>query len=214
VLFTDRCKFYFKHPGVPVKPQQWVKQGQKFEACAVNHAQTANLYAGISRYRVTDCHIVAGTSKHKSTFVTKQGKPAKNITAHEYEAVLTSTLLPNGRNIFSTKGVASWVLQQDNDPAHKAATAVVQAWNHKHASSVTILSNWPPNSPDLNLIENCWSYVQAKVDALGCKTFEQFKQAVLDEFMHMPKSMIINLYDSMPKRVAKVIELDGGKTKY
>src|SRR5690348_14751180 len=73
VLFTDRKKFRFRYPGVPVKPQQWLKQGSVAEAYAVNHAQTVNIYAGISRFGITACHIVAGTSKHKSTHVNKQG---------------------------------------------------------------------------------------------------------------------------------------------
>lgn len=214
VLFTDRCKFHFYYPGVSVKPQQWVKQGQAAEASAVNHAQTVNIYAGITRFGVTDCHIVAGTSKHKSTFSNKQGKPAKNITSDEYETVLQSTLLPGGRKIFSAKGIASWVLQQDNDPTHKVAVPVLQQWNNKHASSVSVLPNWPPNSPDLNPIENVWSYVQAKVNEKGCNTFEQFKQAVLFEMKHIPTSMLVKLVDSMPKRMAKVIALDGDKTGY
>jgi len=214
VLFTDRKKFLFKYPGASVTPQQWLKQGFVADAYAVNHAQTVNVYAGISRFGVTDCHIVAGTSKHKSLYTNKQGKPAKNITSHEYEAVLTSTLLPGGRKIFSTQGVGSWVLQQDNDPTHRVAAAVVQQWNGKQASSVNILADWPPSSPDLSLIENVWAIVQAKVDAEGCKTFEEFKQAVLFHMKHIPKSTFINLYDSMPKRVAEVIASGGDKIKY
>lgn len=214
MLFTDRCKFHFRYPGVSVKQQQWVKQGSVADAAAVNHAQTVNLYCGISKYGVTACHIVAGTSKHKSTFTNKQGKTARNITSDEYKSVLTTTLLPGGKKFFSNKGISSWVVQQDNDPSHNVATTVVQSWNTKHNSSVSILGAWPPNSPDLNPIENIWSYVQAKIDAVGCKTFDDFKQAALHELKHVPASMLNNLYASMPKRMAKVIELDGGKTKY
>lgn len=214
VPFTDRKKFLFKYPGVAVPAQQWQKQGSAAEAYAVNHAQTVNVYAGISRFGVTDCHIVAGTAKHKSTYTNKQGKPAKNITSDEYEAVLTSTFLPGGKKIFSTQGVGSWVLQQDNDPTHRVAAAVVQQWNAKQASGVTILANWPPNSPDLNLIENVWAYVQAKVYAEGCETFEQFQNSVLHHMKHIPKSTLINLFNSMPKRVAKVIAAGGDKINY
>jgi hypothetical protein len=79
---------------------------------------------------------------------------------------------------------------------------------------VSLLGQWPPNSPDLNPIENVWSYVQAKVDKMGCKTFEEFKEAVLMEIKIVPRKMLINLFDSMPRRMAKVIQLDGDKTKY
>jgi hypothetical protein len=49
-----------------------------------------------------------------------------------------------------------WFFQQDNDPAHRLASSYLKAWNAKHASSVQLLKNWPPNSPGLNLIENIW----------------------------------------------------------
>lgn len=214
VLFTDRCKFHFTHPGVAVYPQQWARKGQAIEACAVNHAQTVNVYAGISKFGVTHCHIVAGTSKHKSTYVTKQGKPAKNITSHEYEAVLTKTLLPQGKKLFSTQGIGSWTLQQDNDPSHSVANAVVSQWNKRHSSSIAILPNWPPNSPDLNPIENVWSDVQAKVAALGCKTFDEYMNAVQHTIMKYPKEKLTRLYNSMPKRIKKVMDSGGDKTGY
>lgn len=214
VLFTDRSKFHFKYPGAAVQQQQWLKKGQEAQAHAVNHAQTVNIYAGISKFGVTAPHIVTGTSKYKGDFVTKGGKTSKAITAHEYASVLTSTLLPAGKRIFTNQGFGHWVMQQDNDPAHKSATALVKQWNHEQHASVTILQNWPPNSPDLNPIENVWAYVKAKVNAKGCKTFEEFKQAVMDEFKHIPKRPLINLFNSMPKRIASVIELAGDKTKY
>ena len=49
---------------------------------------------------------------------------------------------------------------------------------------------------------------------MGCKTFEEFKEAVLMEIKIVPRKMLINLFDSMPRRKAKVIQLDGDKTKY
>jgi hypothetical protein len=47
------------------------------------------------------------------------------------------------------------------------------------------------------------------VDAQGHKTFEDFKAAVVHEVQHIPNSMLRELFNSMPKRVAKVLELNG-----
>ena len=77
-----------------------------------------------------------------------------------------------------------------------------------------LLENWPPNSPDLNIIENVWAYVQAKVNSMGCHTFEEFKDDVITEIRAVPKQYITKLYKSLPKRMAAVIEGEGGKTKY
>ena len=128
--------------------------------------------------------------------------------------MLAETLLPEGRRLFSTGGISCWKLQQDNDPAHKVAEQVVKDWNQKHSSAVSVLPNWPPNSPDLNLIENVWAWVQARVDEKGCKNFAEFKAQVLQQLAKVPKSMIDKLYKSMRGRLSSVIENEGGKIKY
>lgn len=213
VMFTDRKKFLFKHPGVRVRAVQYGVHGSKPKAYSVNHPLCVNVYAGITKYGVTKCHVVAGTSKHKSMYCNKKGEKSRNITAAEYHDVLTNTLLPCGANLFSANGISHWKLQQDNDPAHKAATDVVKKWSSKHYSSASVLPNWPPSSPDLNLIENCWAYVQGRVDAQGHTTFEAFEAAVKYEVENIPKSMLENLFKSMPSRVAKVLELEGDRLR-
>jgi hypothetical protein len=94
VMFTDRKRFYWKHPGVKVKGMQWVRVGTKPTATIVSNPQCVNVYAGITKHGVTFCHVVAGTSKHKSIYVNKKGQPSRNITAVEYKDVLEKTLLP------------------------------------------------------------------------------------------------------------------------
>ena len=60
VMFTDRKRFDFKYPGVKVSRTKWVRVGERHEATLVNHAQGVNLYAGITKYGMTACHIVTG----------------------------------------------------------------------------------------------------------------------------------------------------------
>ena len=209
VMFTDRKKFLFKHPGAQVSTVQWGRRGCKPKAFAVNHPMCVNVYDGISWHGVTKCHLVTGTSQQKSIYTNKKGDESKNITTQEYKYVLQHTFLPCGEKMFSANGISNWVLQQDNDPTHAPAKQVVEYWDVRHVSSPSLLENWPPSSPDLNIIENCWAYVQRKVDAQGHKTFHDFQAAVIFELEHIPISMLRNLYRSMPKRVTKVIELDG-----
>lgn len=214
VMFSDRKKFNFSYPGAKVKLCTWLRKGEKLRAAAVNHAQTLNIYVGITKHGATSCHVVAGTSNHKTTYKNKKGATAKNITSGEYSAVLKNTLLPEGRRMFSSQGISTWTLQQDNDPAHREGQATISSWNLSHSSSIQLLPSWPPNSPDLNPMENIWAWAEAKVNALGCKTMQEFKQAVVATIRTMPKSLITNLYKSMPNRMADVIRLDGDMTKY
>lgn len=214
VMFTDRKKFLFRYPGSRVRRCRWVEKGSTSSAACVNHPLGLNVYAGITVHGITPAVVVAGTSRHKTRYHNKKGAEARNITEAEYTDVVKSTFLPEGARIFGRVGVSSWVLQQDNDPTHKAAHAVVSQFNRQYASNISILGDWPPNSPDLNPIENLWAWVEAEVDALGCQTFDQFKLAVLDQLAAVPKSLLESLISSMPRRMAKVIELGGERTKY
>lgn len=215
VLFTDRKKFHFKYPGVKVGSGKWLKGSEEHTASQVNHASTINIYAGLSPFGMTQAHEVAGTKGLKTKYKNKKGKDAKNITSEEYETVMKETLLPGGRALFSQGGGhAMWVFQQDNDPAHKPASNHLKTWNNNHGSSVQILQNWPPNSPDLNPIENVWGWMEAKVNELGCKTWAEYRAAVIRIGREVPKKMINNLYRSMPQRMRLVLEKEGGKTGY
>ena len=97
----------------------------------------------------------------------------------------------------------------------------IKEWDEKTScrrsgrrATVNLLPNWPPNSPDLNPIENVWAWVQSQVDAKGCKTFEDFKAEVIKELKNVTKEHLQHYIESMPQRIKKVIELEGDKAPY
>ncbi len=206
VMFTDRKRFLLRSPGSSVRPVTWTTGIRKRTARHVSNPVAVNLYCGLTAHGMTGCHIVTGTTGYKSTYTNKQGQPARNITASEYRDVVMETLLPEGRRLFATGGVGqAWVLQQDNDPCHKAAVGPVATWSRQHSRSVRLMQAWPPNSPDLNIIENVWSIVDARLKARGCKNASDFKQAVLEELGAVPQHTIDSLFSSMKKRMREVI---------
>lgn len=79
---------------------------------------------------------------------------------------------------------------------------------------MSLLAGWPPNSPDLNPIENFWSWVDAKVSALGCKTFLEFKKQLFLTISQAPKQLVADLVDSVHTRLALVRKLEGDRTSY
>jgi DDE superfamily endonuclease len=215
VLFTGRKRFYFRYPGSKVKMVRWRLEGKDYtdEVFQPTNPQCLNIYAGISKYGITGVHVVAGTSKHTTKYVTKKGTSARNITSAQYGDVLRKTLLPCGEKLLGQK-YGAWCLQQDNDPSHKCAQRVTKRWAKEKGFKVEVLPNWPPNSPDLNIIENVWAWVQREVDKLGCENFEEFHQSVVQTLAKVPASMIANLYASMKERVKLVVEREGGFTGY
>ncbi len=111
--------------------------------------------------------------------------------------------------------MSSWVLQQDNDPAHfKAGNIISDRNNRQMGSRMELLPDLPGNSPDLSPIDNLWAFVDAEVAKKGCKTFEEFKAAVNLTFETIPRSMRQKLIATIPKRVTKCVDHEGAKTGY
>lgn len=215
VMITDRKKFLFRYPGSVVKRVEWLKRGQRRVASRPNNPQVVNMYAGITIHGVTRPHLVTGTSKLTTDYKNKKGQASRNITSQEYEDVCLKTLLPEGERLFSSAGVTSWILQQDNDPTHKAASKrALSTWNTRGRPKVLILKDWPPNSPDLSPIENAWAFVQAEVDAAGCQTLDEFKQTLHDTWMNLGKTRLNKLMRSVPGRLGHCVAAAGSKIDY
>ena len=102
--------FRFQHPGVHVMSVQWSKVDSRPKAISMNHPMSVNLNVVITWHGVTSCHLVAGTSKQKSSFTNAKGDTSNNITAHEYRYVLRHILLPCGDKFSSSNSISNWVL--------------------------------------------------------------------------------------------------------
>jgi hypothetical protein len=76
------------------------------ETAKTSHRACINVYAGLTVHGLTGYHIVTGTGKHSSTYITKQRKAARNITSAEFRDVLKLTLLPQGSAIFQNQGLS------------------------------------------------------------------------------------------------------------
>lgn len=217
-MFTDRKRFYFRYPGTCVRMIRWLLESSENDnhddVYQPNNPNCFNIYVGITRAGATEVHEVAGSTGYKHNHVNGKGQKAKNITKGQYEEVVAKTFLPGGDSLLDA---TRWFLQQDNDPTHKVANSVVAEWNKRNGGAVQMVEGWPASSPDLSLIENFWSYIEQKANAAGCKTLDEFKSCIKKLVNSRSKVMLAylgKLYDSMPKRMAKVIELKGKKTPY
>jgi hypothetical protein len=193
---------------------QWHEQGEKRHANKAVNPRCVNVYMGITKYGATEPVIVTGTSKQQSTFITKAGKPAKNITSAEYDVVLREHLLPDGAHLMLESNHRTWVFQQDNDPVHSCASTVIHTYNRAHNTHIKLLPNWPAYSPDLNLIENWWSVVDAKMNELGCKTFEEYTNRLCSTLKAVPSDWLHMAYAGMQQRLQDTIMLKGDKTAH
>ena len=101
------------------------------------------------------------------------------------------------------------IFQQDNAPSHTAkyTMAYLKTKGLKESQIMT----WPPNSPDLNPIENLWGIIKEEVYRSG-KQYDS-KDDLWKAIVHASKSvtpdLIQKLTAGVDKRVMDVISKDG-----
>ena len=100
--------------------------------------------------------------------------------------------------------------QQDNAPPHKSE----KTSQFFAESCVDVLENWPPQSPDLNIIENLWSILKRRVQRRKPSSEEELWSVLYDKFFKIPTLIIKNLYKSVQKRLKCVLVNKGASTKY
>ena len=129
-------------------------------------------------------------------------KVCGTINSIKHLQILQKSLLPEmflGEN-----------LQQDNAPAHNSILS--KTWFSENG--LETLENWPPKSPDINIIENVWSQLKKRVFQRHPKNIEELWAFCQEEFERIPFEFIQNLYNSTPDRLNKIVQCNGKNIKF
>ena len=98
---------------------------------------------------------------------------------------------------------------QDNAPCHKAK--VVMSYLSEQDFEIM---DWPPQSPDLNPIENLWKTLGVKVMERNPTNMEDLWVKLQEEWSKISIEDCQELIRSCSRRCAAVIESKGSFTKY
>ncbi|KFY91584.1 hypothetical protein V500_04591 [Pseudogymnoascus sp. VKM F-4518 (FW-2643)] len=74
------------------------------------------------------------------------------------------------------------ILQEDNDGAHGTKTYWNPCAQFKKDKRINLLHPWPPQSPDLSPIENCWRILKSRVRKRQARDDEELKAYLLKEW--------------------------------
>lgn len=204
VLFVDSKYFYLHKKGTN---KVWVPVGTKPQQGVKKHSAGVHVYGAFGAAGTVPLVIVSGTSKYRWKDPADPDKKHKGVTAAEYQHLMQSSMLPAAKKLF---GRGKWQLLHDKASPHNAKST--QAY--LAAAGVTLVQEWPSNSPDLNPIENCWSYMQHKVNLLHPTDIESLTAAITQAWAELPAEYLQSLAASVPKRLDLVVAKEGGYTGY
>jgi hypothetical protein len=102
------------------------------------------------------------------------------------------------------------ILMEDNAPIHTAK--LTSSWRDERDIVKLI---WPPQSPDLNPIENLWSDLKHTVSATDpIPTLKNMSTIISNAWKAIPSEKLEHLVSSMPDRIKAVLEAKGKSTRW
>lgn len=127
------------------------------------------------------------------------------MNAEMYRDILESHMLPHFRSNMPENSL----FQHDNDPKH--TSRLVRSYLEE--ANIDVLE-WPPQSPDLNPIENLWDLVDREIRKRKHSNCAQLMDHIRSEWEQIPSNVLESLIDSMPRRLRAVVSNKGFATKY
>ena len=102
------------------------------------------------------------------------------------------------------------IIMEDNASVHKKICIPAR----ETLGMMTL--DWPPNSPDLNPIENIWSYMKKIIarDYAEISSVQEMKAIVERMWDHFGDEEWDKLIENMPERMEAVIVVGGGSIRF
>lgn len=192
VIFTDESKFNIF--GCDGRTKVWRKPNEELKKRNLR----ATVKYGGGHVMVWGCFAASGVGNLE--FIESK------MNAEMYVDILKKNLKPSAAKL----GLENrFHFYQDNDPKHKSY--ISRTWLLYNCPKVI---ETPPQSPDMNPIENLWEILDRKIRESHISTKKELKEVLLREWQNISPETTLKLVESMPGRMNAVIETKGLPTKY
>lgn len=167
-------------------------------------AEASSLLLEVQRSQKRSTDVLDGHQGRWDQFAAAMSSQAECL-ALPRRRIAASSSLPEKKVFNNTP-----IFAQDNAPCHVARSTL--EWFRKH--HVQLLQGFPPYSPDINIMENCWAVMAKEME--GC--YAPNKHVLWDHIQKAHKKITVTyiekLYASLKPRLEAIITAKGGHTKY
>ena len=130
------------------------------------------------------------------------------LNAEKYRQILIHHAIPSGSRMIGIK----CILQQYNNPKH-TANVIKNYLQRKEEQKVLEVMVWPPQSPDLNIIESVWDYMKIEGFEEACihrRSVVSSPRCLEQLTSRVPSKTSA----SVSGRIDAILKSKGGHTKY
>lgn len=189
VIFSDEKKFNLQGPDGMCKYWHDLRREPKYFQKQTN-TKSVMVYAAICFHGTLTLAFFEG-----------------NVDSHYYCQVLEDALLPDVREKFGD----DWTLVHDNAPINTSH----YTRNWMESNDIDLL-DWPPHSPDLNIIENVFGEMVRRMygDGKIYANLDALREGIEECWDALDHTYIKNLYSSIHRRLEKVKSMRGGPSGY
>ena len=99
---------------------------------------------------------------------------------------------------------------QDNAPCHRAKSTLTYFEDH----GIMYMDDWPPNSPDINIIENLWATLKKHISDMKISSANDLWNKCYNFWHSIPNKTINSLFSSLLGRIKAVKKSNGHQTHY
>lgn len=189
----------------------WVPKGTRPVQPKPIRSQKLHVYGGISKHGKTKLVFATGTTGKPKRYCRADGTGMyAGVCAKEFQDIMKKHLYPEAKLIMQAAGEPDPVFLLDGAPPHTARDTT----NFLTAKNIQYLHGWPPNSPDLNPIENLWAHLKCKLNAQQLRTTAALRAGLEKAWEEVPAWMLQKLMGSFSRRLRKCIQRGGEHTGY
>ena len=180
VAWSDESRFLLRHSDGRVRI--WCKEHESMDpSCLVSTVQAGG--GGVMVWGIFSWHTLGPLVpiEHR-------------LNATAYLSIVADHVHPFMTTVYPS---SDGYFQQDNAPCHKAQ--IISDWFLEHDNEFTLLK-WPPQSPDLNPIEQLWDVVEWEIRIMDVQptNLQQLRDAIMSIWTKISEECFQHLVESMP----------------